>query len=293
MIGTLSIIAQVGSFITAEYASLRVFDRILARMGDTDDSNLTSASSPLNLVSSILAQRSSLNVEIPPTPSFSITEDEQQAKQKPSKPQGTVFLSRRGTMSSWLQEMSDTAFVLYAVTPRSLVLLDELGRSTSEAEGIGIAWAVCEESALIGQRTRAGQSQTRKTQSQPLVENDTILSSTPQSSSSAGTQSSSTATPLSTSLPSSTPLPPIPSIPFSELTNAPSSTTHICDPIVLLTTHFPELFQLETLHPNILNVHLNASKLSTTTPSSPFSQLRFSYSLEYGPADMLDCGIDV
>ena len=41
-------------------------------------------------------------------------------------------------------EMKETAAILSSVTPRSLVLLDEIGRGTSTFDGISIAWSVVE-----------------------------------------------------------------------------------------------------------------------------------------------------
>ncbi len=82
------ILAQAGSYVPARAASVGLVDRILSRVGASD------------------------NVA-------------------------------RGE-STFMVEMRETAAILRQATPRSLVILDEIGRGTSTYDGLAIAWAVAE-----------------------------------------------------------------------------------------------------------------------------------------------------
>jgi DNA mismatch repair protein MutS len=84
----IQILAQIGSFVPADYARLPMVDRVWTRVGASDD----------------LA----------------------------------------GGRSTFMVEMTETAAILHNATPRSLILLDEVGRGTSTFDGLSIAWAVAE-----------------------------------------------------------------------------------------------------------------------------------------------------
>ena len=82
------LLAQIGSFVPAQAATIGVVDKIFTRVGASDN----------------------------------ISQGE----------------------STFMVEMNEAASILNNITPRSLVLFDELGRGTSTYDGISIAWSIIE-----------------------------------------------------------------------------------------------------------------------------------------------------
>ncbi|CAM6026782.1 unnamed protein product [Sphagnum balticum] len=87
-VALITILAHIGCYVPAKFASLRVVDRIFTRIGTEDNLELNS--------------------------------------------------------STFMTEMRETAYLLENLTPRSLVVIDELGRGTSTSDGFAIAWSCCE-----------------------------------------------------------------------------------------------------------------------------------------------------
>jgi len=91
----IAVLAQMGSYVPADYAQIGVVDRLFSRVGASDD----------------LAHG----------------------------------------RSTFMVEMVETAAILNQAGPRSLVILDEIGRGTATYDGLSIAWAAVENLHNINQ----------------------------------------------------------------------------------------------------------------------------------------------
>ncbi|RDW70717.1 MutS family protein MSH4 [Aspergillus mulundensis] len=84
----MTIMAQIGSFVPAEYASFPITHQLFARVSTADD--------------------------------------------------------MEANVSTFAAEMREMAFILHNINPRSMVIIDELGRGTSTTDGLAIALAIAE-----------------------------------------------------------------------------------------------------------------------------------------------------
>ena len=82
------ILAQIGSFVPADYAQIGIVDKIFTRVGASDDLTLGK--------------------------------------------------------STFMVEMTETAYILNSASEKSFILIDEIGRGTSTYDGVAIAWSVAE-----------------------------------------------------------------------------------------------------------------------------------------------------
>jgi len=87
-VAIIQLLAQIGSFVPANFAELGICDQLFSRLGASDD----------------------------------ITKGQ----------------------STFMMEMTETAEIIRHASPKSLIILDEVGRGTSTHDGLSIAWALVE-----------------------------------------------------------------------------------------------------------------------------------------------------
>jgi len=91
------IMAQMGSFVPAEYARIGIVDKLFSRVGSSDDLS--------------------------------------------------------NNLSSFMLEMTESAFILNHATSKSFVIMDEVGRGTSTLDGMSIAWSIVKYLNHLGCRS--------------------------------------------------------------------------------------------------------------------------------------------
>ena len=118
-VALITLMAQIGSFVPAEYAKISVVDKIFTRIGASDD--LTAGNS----------------------------------KKKCGDDAYRSQCGMTAGQSTFMVEMKEVSDILNYATKNSLVILDEVGRGTSTLDGVSIARAVAEyiSSRKIGCKT--------------------------------------------------------------------------------------------------------------------------------------------
>ncbi|KAK1793600.1 hypothetical protein P4O66_011973, partial [Electrophorus voltai] len=107
------IMAQIGSFVPAEYASFRIADQIFTRIGVDDDFETNS--------STFMVEMKEVNTQWPYR-------------------HWDAFILAILILLLHCQ----VSYIIHNASDRSLIIIDELGRGTSAEEGVGICHSICE-----------------------------------------------------------------------------------------------------------------------------------------------------
>ena len=119
-VGLLAVLAHIGSYIPAEFASFRLLTHIITRMGGNEQQM----------------------DEGRPQPGITLGDGQ------PSD--GTVMPQPEGPSNggAFFKEVEETCTALSMASEKTLVLIDEFGRATSATGGAALAWALAEHLAV-------------------------------------------------------------------------------------------------------------------------------------------------
>ena len=118
-VGLLAILAHIGSYVPAEFASFRLLTHIVTRMGGNE-------------------QQMDGGRPLPPSDTTL------------GEPDGTLVAQPEGPSNggAFFKEVEEICTVLSMASERTLVLIDEFGRATSATGGAALAWALTEHLAV-------------------------------------------------------------------------------------------------------------------------------------------------
>jgi MutS domain V len=125
-VALIAIMAQIGCFVPATSARLHVTDAIFTRMGASDSLAQGRLNRPTQQIVLLITFASQL---VPPM----LQPHARGPEQLPACARSCAG------RSTFLEELLETSSILARATPRSLVVLDELGRGTSTHDGVAIA----------------------------------------------------------------------------------------------------------------------------------------------------------
>lgn len=120
-VGLLAVLAHIGSYVPAEFASFRLLTHIVTRMGGSEQQ---------------------MDGGRPPQPETTLGDGQPTDRTMAPQPEGP---SNGG---AFFREVEEICIVLSMASEKTLVLIDEFGRATSATGGAALAWTLAEHLAV-------------------------------------------------------------------------------------------------------------------------------------------------